>query len=220
MALHRAILKPLARDARKNAWILEASWILLDKRVSARRDPAKDQNLIWRLSRAIEASLSDNRRRQAEELGAEVEALLGSDPPLHREAWKRIKGWYQPAFDCALPSDQVYLERITAERVELYSYVPLPGTNIPIFVDPLPVDDSVPMENKIERVVKQICNHRSGGPSGMQGEHLKRWLAATKKKAKEGVVAGEETTEGNRGGRGGGYGVYGAYGDVQLGEGG
>ena len=32
-----------------------------------------------------------DRKRRAEEAGAEVEELLGSDPPLHREAWHRIK---------------------------------------------------------------------------------------------------------------------------------
>ena len=73
-----------------------------------------------------------------------MEALLGSDPPLHREAWHRIKGWYKDAVDCALPPAWVTLERITAERVELYSYVPPPGMNIPISVQPFPVDDSVP----------------------------------------------------------------------------
>ena len=36
------------------------------------------------------------------------------------------------------------LEQITAEQVDLYSYVPSPGKNIPISVQPVPVDDSVP----------------------------------------------------------------------------
>ena len=56
-ALRRAVLKPQAWDAKKNAWILEATWRLIDERVSARRDPAKDQSLIQRLFRAIAESL-------------------------------------------------------------------------------------------------------------------------------------------------------------------
>ena len=40
----------------------------------------------------------------------------------------------------------VNLERMTVERVELYSYVPPPGKNIPISVQLFPVDDSVPTE--------------------------------------------------------------------------
>ena len=37
LALRRAVLKPQARDARKNMWILEATWRLVNKRVSAVR---------------------------------------------------------------------------------------------------------------------------------------------------------------------------------------
>ena len=45
-ALWTAVLKPRAQEARKNAWILATTWRLVDKRVSARRDIAKDQALI------------------------------------------------------------------------------------------------------------------------------------------------------------------------------
>ena len=79
------------------------------------------------------------------------------------------------------PPARVTLERITAERVELYSYVPPPGTNITISVQPLPVYDSVPTEDEIELVVTRLRNHCSGGPSGMRAEHLKRWLATARK---------------------------------------
>ena len=41
------------------------------------------------------------------------------------------------------------LERITAKQVELYSYVPFQGVNIPISVEPLPVEYSIPREDKI-----------------------------------------------------------------------
>ena len=96
--------------------------------------------------RDIAAILKGDRQRWEEESGAEVEALLGSDPPLHQEAWHGINGWYRDAFDRALPPVRVTLERITAERVELYSYVPPLGDNIPIYVEPFPVDDLVPTE--------------------------------------------------------------------------
>ena len=74
--------------------------------------------------------------------------------------------------------------------VELYSYVPPSGTNIPISVEPFPVDDSVPTEDKIKWAVKRLQNHHSGGPSGMRAEHLKGWLAAARKKEKEEEDAG------------------------------
>ena len=52
----------------------------------------KDQTLIRRLGCAIKASMSTDRRSQEEEAGAEVEAPVGADPHLTKEAWKRIKG--------------------------------------------------------------------------------------------------------------------------------
>ena len=73
------------------------------------------------------------------------------------------------------------LERITAERVDLYSYVPSPGENIPVTIKPVEVDDSVPTEDEIEEAVKKLRRNRSGGPSGMRAEHLKGWLAASKR---------------------------------------
>ena len=72
---------------------------------------------------------------------------MGLDPPLHQEDWHRIKGWYKATVDRALPPARVALKQITAERVELYIYVLPPGTNIPISVEPFPVDDSVPTED-------------------------------------------------------------------------
>ena len=62
-----------------------------------------------------------------EEVGEEVERLLGSDPPLHREAWHWMKGWYWAAVDRAPPPARVNLEWITAELVDLYLYILSPG---------------------------------------------------------------------------------------------
>ena len=65
------------------------------------------------------AILKGYRRRRAEEAGKEVERFLGSDPPLHREAWHWMKGWYRAAVDRAPPPARVTFERITADRVDL-----------------------------------------------------------------------------------------------------
>ena len=108
-ALRRAVPKPRAQEARKNEWISGATWRIVDERVSARRDPEKYQTLIRRLGRAIKASISTDRGRWAEEAGAEVEALVGVDPPLIQEAWQRIMGWYKAAVDRAPPPDRVTL---------------------------------------------------------------------------------------------------------------
>ena len=69
----------------------------------------------WRLGEEVKKSLSEDRRRQADEAGAEVEALVKADPPLIQEAWYRLKGWYKAAVDRAPPP----LERSSSGRRSL-----------------------------------------------------------------------------------------------------
>ena len=83
-------------------------------------------------------------KQRVETAGQDVETLLGEDPPNPKEAWRRIKGWYKAAVNRAPPPAQAMLERITAERVDLYSYVSSLGENTPVIVAPAEVDDSVP----------------------------------------------------------------------------
>ena len=65
-----------------------------------------------------------------------------------------------------------------ADRVDLYSYVPSPGENIPVTVAPAKVNNSVPTEDEIEDAVKKLRRKRLGGLLGMRAKHLKGWLAA------------------------------------------
>ena len=76
------------------------------------------------------------------------------------------------AVNCTSLPAWVTLEYITAERVDLYRHIPPPGENIPISVDPFPVEDLVPTEDEIEGLVERLQNHCSGGPSEMWAEHL------------------------------------------------
>ena len=108
--------------------------------------------------------------------------MLGSDPLLHREDWHRMKMFYWCVVNHAPPPARVTIERITVDRVDLYSYVPPPGDNIHVSIYLLPVDDLVPMEDKIEWAVKRLQNQCSGGPSGMRAEHINGWLAEARKK--------------------------------------
>ena len=101
-ALRRAVPNPHERERRKNGWISEDTWRIFDKIVSTRQK-TKDQPRIRRLSRAIAASLKGDRKRRVETAGEEVETLLGADPPMPREAWQRLKGWYKAAVNRALP---------------------------------------------------------------------------------------------------------------------
>ena len=124
-----------------------------------------------------------------------METLLGEDPPNAKEAWRRLKGWYKAAVNHAPPPARATLERITAEQVNLYSYVSSPGENIPVTVAPAEVNDLVPTEDEIEDAVKKLRRNRLGGPSGMRAEHLKGWLASSNR-GKQAVEKGEEKTEG------------------------
>ena len=94
-----------------------------------------------------------------------------------------MKGCYQAAVNHMPPPAWVTLELITEDQVDLYLHVPPPGENIPVLVDPFPVEDSVPTEDEIEWAEKRLQNHRSRGPSRMRAEHLKGWLEELRKEA-------------------------------------
>ena len=102
-ALRRAIPRAQPREARRNAWISESTWRLTNERVSARQDLQYGQAYRRRLGKAVQKSLATDRRRRADEAGAEMEALVKADPPLIQDAWYRLQGWYKAAVDRAPP---------------------------------------------------------------------------------------------------------------------
>ena len=101
--LQRAVPKVQPREARRNAWISESTWRLINERVSAFRDPQYGQAFKRRLGKEVQKSLATDRRQQADELGAELEALVKAAPPLIQEAWYRLQGCYKAAVDRAPP---------------------------------------------------------------------------------------------------------------------
>ena len=117
--------------------------------------------------------------------------MVRSEPPLIQEAWHRIQGWYKAVVDRAPSRARVTLERITAERVALYSHVPPPGDNIPVAIKPFMVEDMVSEEGEIEWAVKRLHNNRSGGTLRMWAEHIKGWLTAARRVEKEENAAAE-----------------------------
>ena len=174
------------REAIRNAWISETTWRLIDERISARRDPRYGQAFTRRLRKEIKKSLAEDRRRRADEAGAEVEALVKAHQPLIQEAWYRLQGCYKAAADQAPPPARSTLNRITAERVALYIRAPPLGDSIPVDIEPFAVEDGVPEEGEIDWVVKRLRNNRSGGPSQMRAEDLEGWLAAAQRGEKKG----------------------------------
>ena len=118
-ALRRAVPKAQPHEATQNTWIPEEMWRLVDERVSTRREPRKGQAFKRKLGRAVKASMAADQKRRADEMGVEVEALVGADLPLIQEAWYCIQGCYKTAVDRTPPPARVTLKRITAERVAL-----------------------------------------------------------------------------------------------------
>ena len=59
-------------------------WSIVNERVSVRQDPTRYQALIWSLGRTISTILKGDRRWRTEEVGEEVERLMGTPPPLYR----------------------------------------------------------------------------------------------------------------------------------------
>ena len=82
--LMRAVPNPKKWAAHHNAWISEATWILLDERVSARQETGRDQARNRKLGWEIQAELKEDRQRRDEMVGEEVEQLLTGDPPFPR----------------------------------------------------------------------------------------------------------------------------------------
>ena len=113
----------MAQAARKDAWISKDTWMIVDKRVSARQGSARDQALIQHLGRNINTSIKGDMRRRAEEVDKEIEWQLVADPPLHNKAWPQTKGWYKYAVGHAPLPAWVKLEQIMAEHGNLYRQV-------------------------------------------------------------------------------------------------
>ena len=55
-----------------------------------------------------------------------------------------MNGWYKATVNHTPPPNRLTIERITVDLFSLYRYVPPPGENIPISIEPFPVDESVP----------------------------------------------------------------------------
>ena len=86
------------------------------------------------------------------------------------------RGRYRDAANRTQPLARISLETLTSERVEIYNHVLPTGQPNPIEVAPFPVDDNIPEEEEIAKLVLWLKLHRTGGPSGMSSEHLRMWF--------------------------------------------
>ena len=67
--LWRAVPKTDKRTVQHNSWIAAETWRLINKRVSTRREPGRDQRRLRRLGRAIRELLKEDRPRQVTAAG-------------------------------------------------------------------------------------------------------------------------------------------------------
>ena len=87
-----------------------------------------------------------------------------------------MKGWYKIADGSTSPPDLLTIKRITEEQVALHHHIPPPGENIPISVDPFPLDKLVPMKDGIKWAVRRLRDNGSDSLSRIRVEHLQQWL--------------------------------------------
>jgi hypothetical protein len=118
--LRSSVERPENQVSRRASWISDESWKLIDTRLALRREAGHDQAAIRRLTRRIQASLKADRKSRVEKAGANVEALLQKEPSDLQGAWNALKGWYRVAGDRAPPPSRDTLEKVTAEREDLY----------------------------------------------------------------------------------------------------
>ena len=91
--------------------------------------------------------------------------VSGSGPIPQQGSMVPDEGVVLATFDRAPPPPtQVTLDRITAERVDLYRHVPPLGENTPVSVEPFQVEKLVPPEENIQWAVKRLQDHHSGAP--------------------------------------------------------
>ena len=87
-------------------------------------------------------------------------SLLASDPPLIREAWIRMQGWYKDAVDHPPPPSRFAIANMMAERFKLYRHVPSLGQPIPLGVHPFLLEESFSEDGEISWVVRRLRLNR------------------------------------------------------------
>ena len=151
-ALQSVVKNPDRQEARHNLGIAKKMWRIIDKRVSARREPGRFQAQLKRMRRTIREALKLERRRQVDTVGEDMERLLTRDPP-SAENQGGVYGdgtehqWTMP--HRPLDSHSSESRKSVWNSTAPYPFPPPPpqGGNIPTFLLPSHIDDSIPMED-------------------------------------------------------------------------
>jgi len=185
-ALKKEVVPPLPRERRRNSWISDTTWTLVDERAAMRRSPQFDRTAYRRVDRGVKAAIKADRLRRAEEAAEAINQHL-SDNNL-QEAWNRTKAWYTQASDRPCAPSRADIQQVSDEYRDLYRQVEPPGDPIPVLVAPFDINDEIPTEDEIEAAVKGLRAGKAPGPTGMRADDLKAWLfAARRREAPDGT---------------------------------
>ena len=190
------VVKPGPREARRNEWISPATWALVDRRASLRREGLMTSRELRQMNRQVRQSLNQDRRVRASKRAAECQNHMRNDRVI--EAFAALSGWWREAASRPPRPSREDLVAMTAERRELYRKVPSPRGPIPTRVN-FQVDDSVPDESEIRMAVNALKTRRAAGPSGMRAENLRGWakLAEVARQDQSEFTRPEDRTEGD-----------------------
>jgi hypothetical protein len=78
-------------DGRKNSWISEATWKLIDQKASARKNGNTTQ--AKEIGKQLRRSLKKDRQSRSDKVAEEIEACLVDDNV--KEAYGKLQGWYK-----------------------------------------------------------------------------------------------------------------------------
>jgi hypothetical protein len=127
-------------------WISDKYRQLWDQRCSLRRQKKHCKAEARRLTRAIKASLKADRKQRTIEVGERIAASMNGDKPDQDEAYRDLKFWYRHMGDRPQKSTHEDMGKLATEFENLFAALSPTGDPIPIYVDPAPVDDSIPDE--------------------------------------------------------------------------
>ena len=118
--------------------------------------------------------MKEERIYRVGKAGEEIKELVANNKT--REAWRKIKRWYQEVNSCQAHPTREGMEQNSTLQEDIYRRRPPEGEPIPILLQMLSIVDGTPEGGEIAASVHKLRAGRAGGPSGMNVEHLKTWL--------------------------------------------
>ncbi len=112
------------REPPANRWILDKTWVAVDKRATMHRKGHLTTNYAFWMGRKIKSLLAADCKQCAANAASTIESHLSNDAV--KEAWRALKGWYRSAKDQPPPASPKTMVKQTAKRVEFYARAPPP----------------------------------------------------------------------------------------------